>query len=366
MNPTASKVCRAPLIALAVSLCLSACSQVKAPPADPLMTLLSAIERGSWQLIADHFSEEQPLSDFPLKLATEEGGVIDGVKRVRVMDRHLIFDVDVRSKGAEGGEGGRARSAQGLTRYSFWVELTTPERMHSEPPPAISIGKVQGWSSGRLISAPLIEMGDIHTPPRFSATSFRGVPELQSLAVFDADNLDLKGWSATMIKLEPELKPLKRSGCRRVNVRVSRAVLEKEIKACSPLLAREAQRAHLMGAITIKGDVALHDQDRGSFAGSLTLNLPLDFDVRTRPEPELTEAMILGEEFTGCVKAKVNQWSKDYLPRAACELTLPMLFKVSMPMKAPIEGLMQGEEAPQVSPEGGGTAEAANEGAKER
>lgn len=330
-----------------------ACSKVDAPPPDPLMRVLSAVERGAWHVIADHFSEDLSLENFPLKKAVDEGFVIDGVKRIRMMDRHLLFDVDVRGVKEEEVEGARSINSRDFTRYSFWLEVTTPERMPSEPLPTLKLGKIKGWSKGRLVSTPLIEMSDIQTPSRFSATSFRGVPELQSLAVFEADNLDLKGWSATMIKLEPEMKPLERHGCRRVNVRVSRAVLENEIKSCSPLLAREAQRAHLMGAMTIKGDVALHDQERGSFAGSLTLKLPLDFDARVRPDPELIEAMIVGKEFTECVQQKVSQWSKDYLPQAACELQLPMLFKVSMPLQT-LEPSPSAQEAIKVIEEGAG------------
>ena len=69
--------------------------------------------------------------------------------------------------------------------------------------------------------------------------------------------------------------------------------------------------------------------------------LALDYDVQMRPEPSLVEAMIIGGEFTGCVQNKLSQWGKDYIPRASCELTLPMLFKVSMPLQTSLEGLVQ-------------------------
>ena len=113
-------------LTLVCSLNMTACDKAEGPPPDPLMTVLSAVERGAWQLIADHFSDEHPLSDFPLKKATDAGGIIDGVKRIREMDRHLIFDVDLRAKeDAQGAQG----SVKRLTRYSFWMELTTPERL---------------------------------------------------------------------------------------------------------------------------------------------------------------------------------------------------------------------------------------------
>jgi len=325
---------------------VSACNPaVTPPPQDPMMQLLSSVERGRWGAISQHFSSEHPLADFPLKLALDGGASIDGVKRMRLMDRHLIFDVDVRSAREEGGGEGRGRDASDLKRFTFWFEVKQAERIASEPTPPMSIGELKGWLPGAAVREPLIKLSDINTPPRFSATSFRGVPELKSIAVFDADQLDLKGWSATMIKLEPELRPLKRRGCRKVNVRVSRPVLEKEIRSCSPLLAREAQRAHLLGAMTIRDDAAIHDQERGSFAGRLSLRLPLDFEPRMRPSPELVEAMIVGEEFTDCIQQKVSAWSRDYIPRAACELNLPMLFKVSMPLQAPFESLTEEPQA---------------------
>ena len=93
--------------------------------------------------------------------------------------------------------------------------------------------------------------------------------------------------------------------------------------------------------------------------------LALDYDVQMRPEPSLIEAMIIGGEFTGCVQKKLSQWGKDYIPRAACELTLPMLFKVSMPLQTSLEGLVQ-DQAQGVEEGETGSKQGPAEGDEER
>ena len=304
--------------------------------------MLSALERGVWSEVEPLFHKERPLEAFPLKLALEQGAQWEGVKRGRVMDQHAVMDVDLTyPTPCTGG----LTEACGRQRFTFWLKLEQPAlpfddffaEVEGEERPK-ELVEVAGWRAPQLVPSPssqaLIPLDDINTPARFSATSFRGVPDLRAVGVFGEGELDLKGWSASLVKLEPQLTPLKKRGCKRVQLRVSKPLLERDLNRCAELLAREAQRAHNTGAETIRGDVALHDAGRDSFAGALTLRQDLSLEPRLRLAPELTEAMLLAQDFTSCVQERVQQWSRDHVAQAQCELTLSMLFKVEIPESA--------------------------------
>ena len=329
-SPLFTTLCAVALLTSA----LSACSESVRPPSDPIKPVLSAMERGAWGELSELF-EEGSLERFPLKRAMDTGARWEGVKRARLMDNHMVVDVDLTSP-----------NTNTLTRYTFWLTLprSLTQLNHLAPfddegaetdeaDEAVRVEAVAGWREPHPASAALIELDDMNTPTRFSATSFRGVPDVATLAVFDEESLDLKGWSANLSELKADLKPHKKRGCKRVNVRVSRPVLESEMKRCAPLLAQEAQRAELSGARAIHNEVALYDKQRASFAGRFTLRLDLSVPPRLRAHPDVLEAMVLSRAFSQCVKERVTQWSREYLPQAACDLTLPMLFKVSMPSK---------------------------------
>ena len=41
--------------------------------------------------------------------------------------------------------------------------------------------------------------------------------------------------------------------------------------------------------------------------------------------------MLIAPNFTRCVRRSILEWSTSFLPRSACTLTLPLLFKVFTP-----------------------------------
>ncbi len=353
--PRLLRAARALIIASALTAAVG-CEEPLHPTDDPIEGLLGALERRDWEAVAPYFSEERPLAELPLKRDLDAGHAWAGVRRARLMDNHLVFDVDVRAPGAaEGAE-------QVFRRHTFWA--VAPEAaLGGKRQEGARVGQIAGWAPPRPAQAAHIAPHEIDAPARFSATSFRGVPALSTLGVFGQDaHAEEFGWAATLMSLTPELREQKKRGCKRVNMRALQPVLEREVSRCLPLLADAMRRTYARGDQAIHADAAILDANRSAFGGRLSLSVDLSVEPSLRPAPTLGESMLTATDFTQCATRAVGGWSRDFVEQAPCDLSLPMLFKVVMPEKGALlkggEGVeIEGLEEPAGAPEGRGGEE---------
>lgn len=326
---------RAALLAAPLALALSAaplaggCEEPLHPSADPIGGLLGALERRDWAALAPYFSAARPLDELPLKRDLEAGRAWEGVRRARLMDNHLVFDVDVRAEDP----------AAPFTRHTFWAVAPEAAR-EGKGEEAARVGQVAGWAPPRPARAPHIAPQEIDAPARFSATSFRGVPALATLGVFgeEAGGGEEQGWAATLTAVTPDLRPQRRGGCQGVNLKVLQPVLEREVSRCLPLLAHAMRRTYARGDQAIHAEAAILDSARSAFGGRVALHIDLSVDPKQRPAPAVVESMLTATDFTQCLTRAAGGWARDFIEEAPCELSLPMLFKVVMPARAGAPG----------------------------
>ena len=336
---------RAPSLTLTYLIISTLGCQNLPPIHDPIQGLLGAMSDGSWAALADRFSPELPMEAFPLKRDLEQGWRWAGVQRARLMDHHLIFDVDL----AKTQEGRETR-----LRYTFWA--VAPESLSLGKNQDVRVGAIVGWIEPRTPSGSIIGLEEIEAPPRFSATSFRGVPRVEKLGVLGVQTYGAaaEGWWSEVSPYKIKSRAHKRRGCAKINLKKIQPVLTQSInQECSAILIGAAQLSYRLDQTRSKrrklvdvsegrgradDEGARPDQDDSNtqengvqYGGQITLELDLSQDGSRRHPPTLVENMLISPDFTQCVRRATLEWAQTFISRRDCTLRFPLLFKVYRP-----------------------------------
>jgi hypothetical protein len=329
-----------------ITLIISSLGCQDLPPVhDPIQGLLGAMSDGSWTALADRFSPELPMEAFPLKRDLEGGWRWAGVQRARLMDHHLIFDVDL----AKTQEGREIR-----LRYTFWA--VAPESLSLGKNQDVRVGAIVGWSEPRTPSESLIGLEEIEAPPRFSATSFRGVPRVEKLGVLGVQTYGAiaEGWWSEVSPYKIKSRAHKRRGCAKIKLKKIQPVLTQSINQdCSAILIGAAQLSYRLDETRSKKRKLVDvSEGRGraddtltppakedvtalengvQYGGQITLELDLSQDGSRRHPPVLVENMLISPDFTQCVRRATLEWAQTFISRKDCTLRFPLLFKVYRP-----------------------------------
>ena len=69
------------------------------------------------------------------------------------------------------------------------------------------------------------------------------------------------------------------------------------------------------------------------YGGRLTLVQDISTDTTQRFPPDVLENLLIAPTFTQCVRRATLAWTQNFMPKKACILTLPLLFKVYRPIE---------------------------------
>ena len=348
---------------LLVSFTLS-CGTDPSPTSDSL--LLNALKTQNWDTARQFFKSSQAFEEFPLINALKQQATWAGVKRVREMDRHLIFEVDLTQQ----------TLSPPQLRYVFWMTappiLSIDESTGPQPPE-----KVIGWADPYPVELTHIDPRDIRAPRRFSATSYRELNGHRSslkrsqypLGILgdESEGLIEDGWAGhfSILSVDWIANTRKRKlACRKPQSRwskVSHQLANLLHHSCNRPLRFAAQRARKVQKlikrplVEFKGEgggndirreqeekvtngfnpqtlsdssIAVTQQMNGvDFNGRITLRQTLE-DIEERRIPRITEAISIAPSLTRCVQRVLQEQSKKYLPKSRCDLKLTLYFEV--------------------------------------
>ena len=88
-----ARLSRALSLCIAALLCTAACSPSK--EVDDVAVLVKAIKNQDWQRLNDRFGGSLRLEDFSVYRAMREGARWRRLARIRRVDHHLIFDLEL-------------------------------------------------------------------------------------------------------------------------------------------------------------------------------------------------------------------------------------------------------------------------------
>jgi hypothetical protein len=366
---------------LLIAIILSSSYACQTPPSvdDPLETMIETFKSQNWTEASAYFDDDSKLEAFPLYQAMINGSTWIDLVRVRSLDHHLLFEVDLRASTTE----------QSRLRYTFWGQ--DPRKSDMSKSLINTEGLLTGWSQPYSVEISSIDLSNLDLPTRFSSTSYRIIGShrkdarmaAQSLGVIGAQGSGAveSGWIGQFefnaIHLNNRSKR-RRKTCKRAKLNWNKylMVLNNNLhqKCMRPLLFA-AQRVRYLNTDFLsdridvskgRGGQAIRqkqdqqrlnhfldtfnnhpnqasedtkDQDDQlnqitlsengvSFNGRVTVEQSLEFKPKQRPAPRLIETIIIAPPLTQCIQKVTESWSRDFLVQDACQYTINIQFSV--------------------------------------
>lgn len=334
------------------------------PPPKESASLIDLLEARDWGAVSSFFKSTQALDEFPLKMALVEGAQWAGLRRIRRLDDHLIFEVDLLS----------TKELQSRSRYLFWV--STPQSQAHMKGEQSRAGLVLGWSPPVVVSRSEVSQLDLTVPLRFGLMSYReltGHRETQNTARTVLGILGKEGGGASDSEWTIDFKfhhfefnsleKKKKNECKRpLNLwnKLSPMLLQSLRERCAPSLRFAAQRAMLNPQVATPqvvlggeggGSALRQAQDQAllarfdtsspqddpmksvelgsngvTFNGRVTLQQSLEWSGDTRIVPAVTEAIVIAPNLIQCLQSTTHEWSKSFLPTTPCEFKISYYF----------------------------------------
>lgn len=366
---------------LLMGLILSSSYACQTPPQvdDPLETMIETFKSQNWTEASAYFDDDSKLEAFPLYQAMINGSTWIDLVRVRSLDHHLLFEVDLRASNGE----------QTRLRYAFWGQDLRKSDMSKNL--INTDGLLTGWSKPYSVEISSIDLSNLDLPPRFSSTTYRSIGShrkearmaAQSLGVIGAQGSGAleSGWVGQFefnaIRLNNRSKRRGKT-CKRAKLNWNKylLVLNNNLhqKCMRPLLFA-AQRVRYLDTDFLSdrvdvskgrgGQAIRHKQDQHrlnhfldtiskhpkqvsaktknqddqldqiypsengvSFNGRVTVEQSLEFKPKQRPAPRLIETIIIAPPLTQCIQKITESWSRDFLVQDACQYTINIQFSV--------------------------------------
>ena len=330
------------------------------PPPDPSGDLLRALESQDWERLEGRLMSAEQVSVFPLRLALSRGARWRGLARMRRLDSHILFEIDLEMN-------------ERLSRYAFWVEAPQPPIRSTSATRAqnqsfsgaiaqgelSSLGQLTGWSEPYIVERHATFMAASVTPARFAIPTYReprghydyARTSRVQLGVIDLKRGDVleKGWAGdfstySLSVRAPEQSAHAGRAARRCS-RIEKIAIARQARLtaslntrCQGQLLLAAQRARYLSASNIQPHIdvthgqhggrhireaqegLIHD-DQPRFNGRITL----DVGLKHATSPQVKESMIIAPSLTQCINEVLSVWS-NRLKRAECELTATFNF----------------------------------------
>ena len=259
-----------------------ACSPSKSPN-DQIQNLISALQSQEWPKAQIHFSEQYPLTDFPLYQALQQGSTWRSLSKVQYIDHHIIIYIDLNQfdspqsqtrRADRGSEKQDRMTSSRIMRFVFWLNQPKYAEYTKEEQSEIAI--VKGWLNPQRIEHGQTDQTLL--PTRFTNTSYRILAQHQkqaqvasiALGIIGAENSGIieDGWYGQFELRHPRLffkQKSKTTRCRRNHKNWNKNLerLNQDLNStCLNELLFAAQRARYINPSTSMPRVAI-SQKRG-------------------------------------------------------------------------------------------------------
>ncbi|MAD60576.1 MAG: hypothetical protein CMH49_03540 [Myxococcales bacterium] len=261
----------------------SACAPSKSPD-DQIQNLITALQSQEWSKAQIHFSEQFPLTDFPLYQALQQGNTWRSLSKVQYIDHHIIVYIDLNQydppqsptlKPNQGSEKQDRMTSSQIMRFVFW--LNQPKYAEYTKAEQSKLAMIKGWLSPQGIQ--LGQTDQTLLPTRFTNTSYRILAQHQkqaqvasiALGVIGAENSGIieEGWYGQFELRHPRLyskQKSKTTQCRRNQKKWDKNLerLNQGLNTtCLNELLFAAQRARYVNPSVSMPRVAISQQEGG-------------------------------------------------------------------------------------------------------
>ena len=164
---------------------LCSCSEERS--VDQMGRLIEALRTQQWEVVQDYMNDQLAWTSFPLYKALKSGDKWVRLARVRTLDHHILFEIDLKQSDSSSSE-------SRVSRHLFWA--TTSGYGQNSTGGVAQIGEIVGWSDPVEVSMTTrkeIPLTDLNAPSRFSATSYRELSNHQPQSSLAQLNLGVIG-----------------------------------------------------------------------------------------------------------------------------------------------------------------------------